>query len=158
MISDLATETDAAASSRRKHRPKGWTPERRARQAVLARRHQPWRYATGPRTAAGKARVAMNPLRQGGKRGAWLEEARRIRAAIRLCADTVLLVRTLIAQRNQRTSPAPRDVLIACQPAGAWWKSSSEINVHTGINHERPQDRRAALQTAHRHFFEAHSR
>ena len=49
-----------------KRRPKGWTPERRARQAALIRLWQPWRRFPGPRTEAGKARSAMNPLKHGG--------------------------------------------------------------------------------------------
>lgn len=38
----------------------GWTPERRARQAVLIRKWKPWKRSTGPRTAEGKARTARN--------------------------------------------------------------------------------------------------
>jgi hypothetical protein len=79
---------------------KGWTPERRALQAARARRAQPWRHATGPRTDVGKARVAMNALRHGYRSRAWLLKARRIRDAIRLCAQTVLLARALMRQRE----------------------------------------------------------
>ncbi len=45
----------------------GWTRERRARQAAI-RQWRPWEQATGPRTPAGKARVARNADR-GGQRG-----------------------------------------------------------------------------------------
>ena len=38
----------------------GWTQERRARQAALIRTWRPWERATGPRTAAGKARSSSN--------------------------------------------------------------------------------------------------
>jgi hypothetical protein len=38
----------------------GLTPEGRERLRQAARRHRPWRYATGPRTAEGKAKVALN--------------------------------------------------------------------------------------------------
>ena len=38
----------------------GWTPERRARQAAAIRQWRPWDHSTGPRTGAGKARVAQN--------------------------------------------------------------------------------------------------
>ena len=38
----------------------GWTPERRARQAVLIRNWRPWELSTGPRTPEGKARVSRN--------------------------------------------------------------------------------------------------
>jgi len=37
-----------------------WTPERRARQAEIARLTRPWEKATGPRTASGKAISSRN--------------------------------------------------------------------------------------------------
>ena len=37
-----------------------WTPERRARQAEIARQTKPWLNSTGARTAAGKARSSQN--------------------------------------------------------------------------------------------------
>ena len=33
---------------------KGWTPERRARQAELIRQTKPWEKSTGPKTQTGK--------------------------------------------------------------------------------------------------------
>ena len=39
---------------------KGWTQERRARQAELIRQWRPWEQSTGPVTADGKARSAAN--------------------------------------------------------------------------------------------------
>ena len=91
------------------HHSKGWTPERRARQAALIRRWQPWRRSTGPRSAAGKARIAMNALRHGCRSRAWLLRARRIRHAIRTCANTVLLARVLMRQRDRLPLPFARD-------------------------------------------------
>ena len=44
---------------------KGWTPERRARQAELIRTWRLWEAATGPRTDEGKARGARNAFRGG---------------------------------------------------------------------------------------------
>ena len=79
---------------------KGWTPERRARQAERTRRAKPSKHSTGPKTQAGKARVAMNAFRHGCRGRAWLERARRIRHAIRRCAETVLLARVLMVQRD----------------------------------------------------------
>lgn len=45
-----------------------WSPERRARQALLIRTWHPWERSTGPRTDEGKARAARN----GFKGGHWL--------------------------------------------------------------------------------------
>ena len=44
---------------------RAWGPKRRAHQAGIARRTRPWRYATGPRTAAGKAAIGRNALKAG---------------------------------------------------------------------------------------------
>ena len=55
---------------------KGWTPERRARQAALIHKWRPWEKSTGPRTAKGKAHTARN----GDKGGAWKVERDRLRA------------------------------------------------------------------------------
>lgn len=43
----------------------GWTPGRRARQAELIRLWRPWEKATGPRSAAGRARCARNAWKGG---------------------------------------------------------------------------------------------
>lgn len=42
-----------------------WTPERRARAAEVARRVQPWRRSSGPKTPAGKAISSKNGYRDG---------------------------------------------------------------------------------------------
>ena len=68
----------------------GWTPERRARQAELIRHWQPWTGSTGPRTAEGKAKAAMNRYR-GGTR----EMLRALRRALREQAEYVDVVREL---------------------------------------------------------------
>lgn len=44
---------------------RGWPPARRAAQAARCRAAQPWKRATGPRTAAGKAKSARNAYRHG---------------------------------------------------------------------------------------------
>ena len=46
----------------------GWTPERRARQAVLIRTWKPWEQSTGPRSDEGKARTARNGFKGGVRR------------------------------------------------------------------------------------------
>ena len=38
----------------------GWTPERKARQAELIKAWRPWEQSTGPKTKAGKSKVARN--------------------------------------------------------------------------------------------------
>lgn len=54
----------------------GWTPERRARQAVRIRNWKPWEErSTGPKSAAGEAASAQNPYRGATRR--WLRELRR---------------------------------------------------------------------------------
>lgn len=42
-----------------------WTTERRKRQAELIRQWAPWAKSTGPKTRAGKERVARNAWRGG---------------------------------------------------------------------------------------------
>ncbi len=39
---------------------RGWSPERRAKQAEAIKRWRPWERSTGPRTAEGKAASAAN--------------------------------------------------------------------------------------------------
>ena len=46
---------------------KGWTEERRKKQAERCRQNKPWEKATGPKTEAGKARTRMNAFRHGGR-------------------------------------------------------------------------------------------
>ncbi len=80
-------------SARPKHRPKGWSPARRARQAALVRRWQPWRRSAGPQTEAGRARAAQNALKHGNRSRTHILQLQRVRHAIRLCAHTVAAVR-----------------------------------------------------------------
>ena len=44
---------------------KGWTEERRRRQAEIIRQNKPWEKSTGPKTQKGKNRVALNALKHG---------------------------------------------------------------------------------------------
>ncbi len=47
---------------------KGWTEERRKAQAERCRKNAPWKKATGPKTAAGKAKSSVNAYKHGGYR------------------------------------------------------------------------------------------
>lgn len=49
-----------AAGRRNREKRLGLSERGRERLRETALRHQPWRFATGPKTAAGKARVALN--------------------------------------------------------------------------------------------------
>jgi len=120
MTNSLQSRRQKPACAPRKRRPKGlprrsgakagWTPERRARQAVLIRQWRPERYATGPRTEAGKARSSMNGLKHGGRSRAHIMEMRRIRYVLRLAARNIAILRTHIrVTRLERTlAAAPR--------------------------------------------------
>lgn len=59
----------------------GWTLERRQRQSQQIRSWKPWQRSTGPRTAEGKARTAMNGFR-GGRRKAERELRKLLRQAL----------------------------------------------------------------------------
>lgn len=42
-----------------------WTPAAKERQRQLIQQQQPWKHSTGPRTAAGKAKVSRNAQKHG---------------------------------------------------------------------------------------------
>ena len=42
-----------------------WTDERRAKQRAMMMKNKPWLKSTGPRTAAGKRRAALNAIKHG---------------------------------------------------------------------------------------------
>src|SRR5688572_15434882 len=44
---------------------RGWTSERRARQAELIHRWRPWERSTGPKTPAGRTKVAQSAWKGG---------------------------------------------------------------------------------------------
>lgn len=46
-----------------------WSEKRRKEQAERCRQNKPWQHATGPKTAAGKARSSMNAYKGGGFNG-----------------------------------------------------------------------------------------
>jgi hypothetical protein len=93
-----------AAGKRDRRKRRGLTPEGRARlrQAALAGR--PWLHATGPKTAAGKARVAENGRRGPGGEPSARAVRRQLAALAGLAADMAALRR--LAQRPQRSANA----------------------------------------------------
>jgi len=66
----------------------GWTPERRKRQAELIRQWAPWAKSTGPKSQAGKERVARNSWR-GGHRQQLRELSKMVNAEIRQARELV---------------------------------------------------------------------
>jgi len=51
------------ANRRNRRKRKGLSPAGREKLRQTALKHQPWRFSTGPRTAEGKAKVALNGKR-----------------------------------------------------------------------------------------------
>ena len=82
-----------AAGKRNRLLRQGLTPEGRERLRQTALRHQPWRFTTGPKTAAGKARSAQNGKHR--QRGPL-----SLRAVRRAVADVTALVREMRAGRQ----------------------------------------------------------
>lgn len=67
---------------------KGWTPERRARQATLIRTWRPWEHSTGPCSAEGKTQAARNAQRFHG----WTPELLAVRAELKAVSKTAKAV------------------------------------------------------------------
>jgi len=66
----------------------GWTLERRNRQAELIRQWAPWAKSTGPKSRAGKERVARNSWR-GGHRQQLRALSKMVNAEIRQARDMI---------------------------------------------------------------------
>lgn len=64
----------------------GWTAERRAQQVQAIRIWRPWERSTGPRSAAGKARVSRNAWK-GGQRQRWRELCKLLNGELRNARD-----------------------------------------------------------------------
>ena len=62
---------------------RGWTPERRPKQAAAIQRWKPWTRSTGPRTDDGKAASSMNSLRHGERPEERIEAWGELRALLR---------------------------------------------------------------------------
>ena len=62
-----------------KKQTKGWSEERRRKQAERIRANKPWERSTGPKTQSGKARSSQN----GFKHGLYAAETRALRKILR---------------------------------------------------------------------------
>jgi hypothetical protein len=84
------------AGRRNRSKWQGLTPEGRERLRRAALAHRPWEHATGPRTAAGKARSAANgKLKQKGPES--VRERRSALRAIRLLCRAMQSLREGLA-------------------------------------------------------------
>ena len=84
------------AGRRNRLKRQGFTPEGRERLRRAALAHRPWEHATGPRTAAGKARSAANgKVRQKGPTS--VRERRSALRAIRLLCRAMQSMREGLA-------------------------------------------------------------
>ena len=90
----------AAANKLNRARRRGLTEEGRARLRASALAHKPWRYSTGPRTQAGKRKVALN----GKKRQLGPRSVREIKADLSGVRD---LLQQLKASRHLIESMRP---------------------------------------------------
>ena len=136
MTKHLRKTTSGDACGPIKHRPKGlprrngakagWTPERRAVQAALIRRWQPWRSSTGPKTEIGKARCAMNALKHGKRSLATIREFQRIRRVLRLAAQNIAALRHFVRLRDASSRPR-----IKYKP---WYETQLRQALSAGLN------------------------
>ncbi len=62
---------------------RSWTPERRAAQAERMRTQKPWLKTTGPKTDAGKQRVAKNSQTHGRRSAEFMQQVKILRTLLR---------------------------------------------------------------------------
>jgi len=63
----------------------GWTPDRKAKQRKAIYRWRPWEKSTGPKSKAGKDRVALNAFKHGKRSREAMAEMRLLREILREC-------------------------------------------------------------------------
>ena len=109
MTKHLHNTEHAAIGVRTTLRAKGWSPERRARQAQRIREWQPWRRSTGPKTGPGKARSAANAVKHGFRTRDHVYARRRVRYVLRVAAENLLKIKEFL--RAPACAPIKRKLL-----------------------------------------------
>lgn len=95
---------------------KGWTEERRRRQAERIRMQKPWLHSTGPRTTAGKARSSRNARRHGLRSAEYLKQMKAIRQILRIQRQYLFLARQQVRlwERMIRQPSVPAKENLSC--------------------------------------------
>ena len=100
MASNLSANPRRVAAGRANWlKRRGFTAEGRQRLRELALVRRPWLHSTGPKTAAGKARVALNGKRRLGGEPSAREVRRELAALGNLATDMAALRLALRPQR-----------------------------------------------------------
>lgn len=89
---------------------KGWSAERRQKQAQRCRQNKPWEKSTGPKTTEGKKWSSLNAFKHGG-RCRILDESREmlrlnwefVSSAERVLLDSVTVMELEARRQRQRT-------------------------------------------------------
>lgn len=63
------------------------TTEQRAQQSKAIRAWQPWKKSTGPKSGAGKATVAKNAMKHGGRSADTMAELKALRELLAQCGE-----------------------------------------------------------------------
>src|SRR5262245_51102238 len=100
MTKHLQTVQKQSVCVRPKRRRKGWSNERRARQAARIREWAPWRRSTGPRTEAGKLRCAQNAFRHGDRSAERVQNLRLARDVLSVAERNLKIVRLIMRVRT----------------------------------------------------------
>lgn len=91
---------------------KGWTEERRKKQAEMIRKTKPWENATGPKTQKGKDASKYNAL----KSGRYTDEYKEIKLALAANRDFLKLIKAWV-ERPDLSSAVQARILNKTQDA-----------------------------------------